>query len=94
MEDKTAKQIIAAFADSRINPAHVAWLVKMGANGVTDKHLKEFFYYYTIFRKQDLDAADAEWLGDKILSEMRNPEMEGLSNPPPPGTRIVFADEM
>ena len=93
MDEKIGKQILTAFADSRINPAHVAWVVKMHANSMTDKHLKEFFYYYTVFRKQDLDAADAAWMGEKVLEGLRNPEFDQLSTPPPPGTRIMFADE-
>jgi len=94
MEDKVAKQILSGFADSRINPAHIAWVVKMGVNAQIDTKLKEFFYFYNTFRNQDADANDIAWLGEKVMNELRNPEYETLSNPPPPGTRIVFADDM
>lgn len=94
MEDKVAKQILQAFADSRLNTSHVAWLVKMGATSHIDKKLKEFFYFYQTFRNQETDANDAAWLGEKIMNELQNPEYDGLSNPPPAGTKIWFADEM
>ena len=94
MEERLAKQMLSGFSDSRINPAHVAWIVKLGTNKLINKHMKEFFYYYQTFRNQDTDANDIAWLGEKIMDQMKNPEYDGLSNPPPPGTRIVFADEV
>ena len=93
MEEKIARQVLTAFSDSRINPAHLAWLVKLAVNNTIDKHMKEFFYYYTVFRNQDTEAQDAEWMGEKLMEALRNPDFESLSDPPPPGTRIVFADE-
>lgn len=90
MEDRIAKQILSAFADSRLNTAHLAWIVKLSTTSHIDTKLKEFFYYYTTFIKNDTMANDAAWLGEKFMDELRNPEMEGWSNPPPPGTRIVF----
>ena len=94
MEDKVAKQILSGFADSRINPSHIAWVVKMEVNAQIDTKLKEFFYFYNTFRNQDADANDIAWLGEKVMNELRNPNYETLSTPPPPGTRIMFADEM
>jgi hypothetical protein len=92
LEDKLSNHIIAGMSDTRLNTAHVAWLVKMGVNATSDNKLKEFFYFYQTFRNQDADANDVAWLGEKIMNELRNPEYDGLSNPPPPGTRVVFAD--
>jgi len=94
MEDKVAKQIIAAFSDIRINTSHVAWMVKLHANKHIDEKLKEFFYFYHTFRKQDTEEADRAWIGEKILDEMKHPEYDNLSSPPPPGTRIVFAEDL
>ena len=94
LEDKLANQILTGMSDARLNPAHLAWLTKMGVNSVADGHLKEFFYFYQTFRNQDADANDVAWLGEKIMNELRNPEYETLTSQPPPGTRIVFADEM
>jgi hypothetical protein len=94
MEDRLAKQILTGFSDTRLNPAHVAWLVKLGVNRTSDNLLKEFFYFYHTFRNREADANDVAWLGEKIMAEMRNPDYDSLSTPPPPGTRIVFADEM
>ena len=94
LEDKLSNQILTGMSDTRLNPAHVAWLVKMGVNATSDTHLKEFFYFYQTFRNQDADANDVAWLGEKIMNELRNPEYDSLASPPPPGTRIVFADEM
>jgi hypothetical protein len=54
--------------------------------------LKEFFYYYTVFRNQDTEENDARWMGEKLMNDLRNPDYDGLSNPPPAGTRIMFAD--
>jgi hypothetical protein len=93
-EEKLSRAILTGMADSRLNTAHLAWLTKMDANGMADKHLKEFFYFYQTFRNQDADANDVAWLGEKIMNELRNPEYETLTSQPPPGTRIVFADEM
>lgn len=93
-EEKLSRAILTGMADSRLNTAHLAWLTKMDANGTADKHLKEFFYFYQTFRNQDADANDVAWLGEKIMNELRNPEYDSLASPPPPGTRIVFADEM
>lgn len=93
-EDKLSAQILSAMSDVRLNTAHLAWLVKLHVNGTADKKLKEFFYFYQTFRNQDADANDVAWLGEKIMNELRNPEYESLATPPPPGTRIVFADEM
>ena len=92
MEDKLSKQILSGFADSRLNTSHLAWMVKLHTTTQIDNMLKEFFYYYTVFRNQDTEENDARWLGEKILNEMRNPDYDGLSTPPPPGTRIMFAD--
>ena len=94
MEEKLSKQILTGFADSRLNTAHLAWMVKLHTTKHIDNMLKEFFYYYTTFRNQDADANDVAWLGEKIMNELRNPEYETLTSQPPPGTRIVFADEM
>ena len=92
MEDKISKQILSGFADSRLNTSHLAWLVKLHATPQIDKMMKEFFYFYTVFRNQDIDQNDIEWMGAKLMNELRNPDYDGLSNPPPPGTRIMFAD--
>jgi len=92
MEEKLAKQILAGMADSRLNPSHLAWLVKLHSTRQIDDMLKEFFYYYTTFRNQDTEDNDARWMGEKLLEQLRHPDHEGLSNPPPPGTRIVYAD--
>lgn len=94
MEEKIAKQILTGFSDSRLNTAHLAWIVKLGVNNVIDNSLKEFFYYYQTFRNQVAAANDAAWLGEKVMNELRNPEYDSLMKPPPPGTRIVFADEI
>lgn len=94
MEDKLSKQILSGFADSRLNTAHLAWMVKLHTTSHIDNMLKEFFYYYTTFRNQDADANDVAWMGEKFMNQLDNPVYQGLSNPPPPGTRIVFADEM
>lgn len=94
MEDKIAKQILTGFADTRLSAAHLAWLVKLGATSYIDTKLKEFFFYYQTFKNHEADANDAAWLGEKIMNELRNPEYESLSKQPPPGTRIVFADEI
>ena len=93
MEDKVAKQILAGLADSRLNTSHLGWLLKLGATSHIDSKLKELFYYYHTFRNQDTEDNDAAWMGEKLLDAMRNPIYDGLSNPPPPGTRVVFADE-
>jgi hypothetical protein len=92
MEEKVSKQILSAFADSRLNPAHLAWLVKLHTTTQIDNMLKEFFYYYTTFRNQDTDENDIAWMGEKLMNQLQNPMYDGLSNPPPPGTRIMFAD--
>lgn len=92
MEERLAKQMMNGFADSRINTSHVAWMVKLHATHDIDRKLKEFFYFYQTFRNQDADDNDAAWLGEKIMNELRNPDYDGLGNPPPPGTRIVYAD--
>ena len=94
MEEKVSKQILSAFADTRLNPAHLAWLVKLHASKHIDSKMKEFFYFYQTFRNQDTDDNDIAWLGEKIMNSLTNPEYESLANPPPPGTRIVFADEI
>ena len=93
MEDKIARQILSAFADSRLNPSHLAWIVKLGATTHIDTKLKEFFYYYNVFKNQETQSNDAEWMGEELMNQLRNPIYDGLSSPPPPGTRIVFADE-
>lgn len=93
MEDKISKQILSGFADSRLNTAHLAWLVKLHVTEPIDTKMKEFFYFYTVFRNQDTEVNDAEWMGEKLMNELRNPMYNDLSTPPPPGTRIVFADE-
>lgn len=91
MEDRLAKQIMSGFADSRLNTAHLAWLVKIGVTPHIDTKLKEFFYYYQTFRNNSAtDENDAAWMGEKMMNQMNNPEYNGLSNPPPPGTRIVW----
>jgi hypothetical protein len=92
MEDKVSKQILSSFADSRLNPAHLAWLVKLHTTPQIDNMLKEFFYYYSVFRNNATDDNDAAWMGEKFMEKLQNPIYEGLSNPPPPGTRVVFAD--
>ena len=92
MEEKVSKQILSAFADSRLNTAHLAWMVKLHTTPQIDNMLKEFFYYYTTFRNQDTDANDIAWMGEKLMNQLQNPAYDGLSNPPPPGTRVVFAD--
>lgn len=92
MEDKISRQILSAFADSRLNPAHLAWLVKLHTTPQIDNMMKEFFYYYTTFRNQDTDENDIAWMGEKLMNQLQNPAYDGLSNPPPPGTRVVFAD--
>ncbi len=94
LEDKLSNQILAGMSDTRLNTSHVAWLVSMGVNSLSDTKLKEFFYFYQTFQNQEKDNNDAAWLGEKIMNELRNPGYEGLSSPPPPGTRIMFADEM
>jgi hypothetical protein len=94
MEDKIAKQILTAFSDVRLNTSHVAWMVKLHTNKHIDEKLKEFFYFYHTFRKQDTEEADRAWIGEKILDEMKHPEYENMSSPPPPGTRIVFAEDL
>lgn len=94
LEDKLANHILSGMSDTRLNPAHLAWLIKMGVNPTSDAHLKEFFYFYQTFRNQNADANDVAWLGEKIMNELRNPEYDSLASPPPPGTRIVFADEI
>jgi hypothetical protein len=94
MEERLAKQILAGFSDSRFNPAHLAWSVKLGINATIDKHLKEFFYYYQTFRNQDADANDAAWLGEKVMNQLQNPDYDGLSATPPIGTRIVWAEDL
>jgi hypothetical protein len=94
LEDKLSNQILTGMSDARLNTAHLAWLVKLHTNMTADKKLKEFFYFYQTFRNQDADANDIAWLGEKIMNELRNPEYESLVDSPPPGTRIVFADEM
>lgn len=93
-EEKLSKTIITGMSDARLNTAHLAWLTKMDMNGMADKHLKEFFYFYQKYRAMDEHTDDIAWLGEKIMSELRNPEHDSLASPPPPGTRIVFADEM
>lgn len=92
MEDKLSKQILSGFADSRLNTAHLAWMVKLHTTPQIDNMLKEFFYYYTTFRNQDTDENDIAWMGEKLMNQLQNPAYDGLSNPPPPGTRIMFAD--
>ena len=92
MEDKISRQILSAFADSRLNPAHLAWLVKLHTTPQIDNMMKEFFYFYTTFRNQDTDENDIAWMGEKLMNQLQNPAYDGLSNPPPPGTRVVFAD--
>ena len=94
LEDKLSNQILTGMSDARLNTAHLAWLTKLGIHSLADKKLKEFFYFYQTFRNQDADTNDVAWLGEKIMNELRNPEYESLATPPPPGTRIVFADEM
>ena len=91
-EEKLSRAIVAGMADSRLNTAHLAWLTKMDANGMADKHLKEFFYFYQTFRNQDADENDVAWMGEKLMNSLNHPDYQGLSNPPPPGTRIMFAD--
>jgi hypothetical protein len=92
MEDRVSKQILSGFADSRLNASHLAWLVKLHTTPEIDRKMKEFFYFYTVFRNQDIDQNDIEWMGEKLMNDLRNPDYDGLSNPPPPGTRIMFAD--
>jgi hypothetical protein len=92
MEDKLSKQILSGFADSRLNASHLAWMVKLHTTSQIDNMLKEFFYYYTVFRNQDTEENDARWMGEKLMNELKNPDYDGLSSPPPPGTRIMFAD--
>lgn len=48
-EEKLARQIIDGLADSRINPAHVAWLVKAHTTPHIDAVLREFFDFYITF---------------------------------------------
>ena len=93
MEDKVAKQILSAFAIHDINTSHLAWMVNLNASKHIDTKLKEFFYYYHTFRNQETAENDARWMGEKMLDAMTNPIYDGLNNPPPPGTRIVFAEE-
>ena len=90
MEEKVSKQILSAFADSRLNPAHLAWLVKLHTTTQIDNMMKEFFYYYTVFRNQDTYANDAAWMGEQLMNSLNHPDHQGLSNPPPPGTRVVY----
>lgn len=92
MEEKISRQILSAFADSRLNPAHLAWLVKLHTTPQIDNMMKEFFYFYTTFRNQDTDENDIAWMGEKLMNQLQNPAYDGLSNPPPPGTRVMFAD--
>lgn len=93
MEEKISRQILSAFADSRLNTSHLAWMVKLGVTKDIDEKLKEFFYYYHTFKNQDTDDNDAAWMGEKMMNQLKNPVFESFANPPPPGTRIVFADE-
>ena len=93
MEDKISRQILSAFADSRLNTAHLAWMVKLGVSKSIDEKLKEFFYYYHTFNNQDTDDNDAAWMGEKMMDNLKNPVFDSFKSPPPPGTRIVFADE-
>ena len=93
-EEKLSRTIITGMADSRLNTAHLAWLTKMDANGMADKHLKEFFYFYQKYRNMDDGADDLAWLGGKMMEQLDHPDYGSLASPPPPGTRIVFADEM
>ena len=92
MEDKVSKQILSAFADSRLNTAHLAWLVKAHTSPQIDNMLKEFFYYYTVFYNNATQDNDAAWMGEKFMDKLQNPIYNSLSSPPPPGTRVVFAD--
>ena len=90
MEDKVAKQIIDGFLDVRLNTTLLAWTVKLRATPHIDNMMKEFFYYYTAFRNQDTYANDAAWMGEKLMESLSHPDHQGLSTPPPPGTRVVF----
>jgi hypothetical protein len=90
--NKLAKQILAGFADTRLITSHLAWEVQFRATPHIDKALKEFFYFYTVYRTQNHD--DPAWDGEKMLDQLTNPTYGELSVPPPPGTRIVFADEI
>jgi len=93
MEERISKQILSGFADSRLNTAHLAWMVKLHATKSIDEKLKEFFYYYHTFRNQDTDENDAAWMGEELMDQLKNPVFDSFKNPPPAGTRIVFADE-
>ena len=92
IESKLAKQILAGFADTRLVTANLAWEVQYRATPHIDKALKEFFYFYTVYHTQNHD--DPAWDGEKLMQQLTNPTYGELSVPPPPGTRIVFADEI
>lgn len=57
-EEKLSRQIIDGFADSRVNPAHVAWLVKAHATPHIDAVLREFFDFYITFADDSRAAED------------------------------------
>ena len=93
LEDKLSNYMLSGFADTRLNTAHLAWLIKLSSTSHIDRLLKEFFYFYTTFRNQDTYANDVAWMGERIMEELQHPDYASLSKPPPPGTRIVFADD-
>lgn len=73
MEERIAKQMLDAFADTRLNSLFVAQLVSMGANAHIDESVKMFIYAYLVLDLQRTDAG-ANILGEDVLTiQIRNP---------------------
>ena len=90
MEERYVKQLLNMFSDSRLNTSHLAWLTRLHSNDPIRKNINQFFYFYSTFAEQDSLLEDADWMGEKLMQNVTNPDYSGLSNTPPPGTRIVF----
>ena len=73
MEERIAKQMLDAFADTRLNSLFVAQLVSMVANAHIDEAVKEFIYAYLVLDLQKTDAG-ANILGEDVLTiQIKNP---------------------
>jgi len=73
MEDKFAKQLLNGFADVRLNPAHLAWIVQTGANGPIHDKIERFIYYYMSFQGESHELPYVRQVGGSVTIVLSDP---------------------
>ena len=73
MEEKLAKQFLNGFADSRLNTAHLAWIVQTAANDAIHEKIEEFIYFYMTFQGNLRHMPHVTQKGDSVTIVLDDP---------------------